>query len=145
MESSSSSATFDPSNSSSQTLHNYAHQNLPPKPSFTLSSDIFSNPEKSNKMSLHLHSTTRRIFIGPTPANWSYKKKSLLFSKRDFAKSLQSPKNQSSRRNRNSSILSNGIINKREKQDTFIASRDSTGPMNLSSLDYYEVISKNKK
>ncbi|CAG8441057.1 8832_t:CDS:2 [Scutellospora calospora] len=39
----------------------------------------------SKSMSLHLHSTSRRIFIGPTPANWNYQKNSLWFSKSEKA------------------------------------------------------------
>ncbi|CAG8606842.1 497_t:CDS:2 [Acaulospora morrowiae] len=57
--------------------HNSFHQ-WTPRHSLS-SADI--TPSRS--MSQHLHSTSRRVFIGPTPMNWNYKKRSLLFSKSD--------------------------------------------------------------
>ncbi|GES72911.1 PH domain protein [Rhizophagus clarus] len=133
----STSTTFNSSSSSSQTQTlRLPHKNL-------FSSELFINAEISNK--LHLHSTTRRIFIGPRPINWSYKKKSFFFSKSIYAEPLKIiKKNKFSQSGRNSLTSSNGIINKRERQVTFIASRDSIGPTNLSSLDYYEIISKSR-
>jgi hypothetical protein len=132
MESSTTSTTLNPSNSLRS-----SHKN-------SLSSELFINAEISNK--LHLHSTTRRIFIGPKPTNWSYKKKSFFFSKSIYAEPLKIIKeNQPSQSDRNCTTLSNGIINKRERRVTFIASRDSVGPTNLSSLDYYEIISRSRR
>ncbi|RIA97755.1 Pleckstrin homology domain-containing protein [Glomus cerebriforme] len=126
MESSPSLTAFNPSNSS-QTLR-LSHQN-------SLSSDLFNNNELLNRASFHLHSTSRRIFIGPTPINWSYKKKSFFFSKSHSFDPII--KNNSSRKNKN--------INKNERRETFVASRDSIGPKNLSSLDFYEFISKSQR
>ncbi len=100
----------------------------------------------SPTMSSHLHSTTRRIFIGPTPTNWSYKKKSFFFSKSNYAKTRQINQDQQpTQQNRDSLILANGTVSKREKQKNFVAKRDSTGPTNLSSLDYNEIISKSQR
>lgn len=135
MESSTSSTTLNLSSSSSQTLRS------PHKNSF--SPEFFVNAEISNK--LHLHSTTRRIFIGPKPINWSYKKKSLFFPKSIYAEPLKIvKKNQPAQSDRNC-LTSSNVINKRERQVTFIASRDSIGPTNLSSLDYYEIITKSRR
>lgn len=135
MESSTSSTTLNLSSSSSQTLRS-PHKN-------SLSSELFINAEISNK--LHLHSTTRRIFIGPKPINWSYKKKSFFFPKSIYAEPLKIVKKKPAQSDRNCLPSSNVIISKREKRVTFIASRDSIGPTNLSSLDYYEIISKSRR
>ncbi|GBB85275.1 hypothetical protein RclHR1_11830006 [Rhizophagus clarus] len=70
----------------------------------------------SKSMSKHLHSTTRRIFIGPTPANWSYKKSSFWFSKSDHATHHKGP----------------------NRQRTFRAEPEVKGPTNMSSLDFYD-------
>ncbi|CAB4488022.1 unnamed protein product [Rhizophagus irregularis] len=135
MESSTSSTTLNLSSSSSQTLRS-PHKN-------SLSSELFINAEISNK--LHLHSTTRRIFIGPKPINWSYKKKSFFFPKSIYAEPFKIVKKKPAQSDRNCLPSSNVIISKREKRVTFIASRDSIGPTNLSSLDYYEIISKSRR
>ena len=71
----------------------------------------------STSMSKHLHSTTRRVFIGPTPSNWSYKKSSLWFSKSDQAIHHQGP----------------------NRQKTFRAEPESKGPSNICSLDFCQV------
>src|SRR5688572_3359354 len=103
------------------------------------------NTEPSNSLSSHLHSTTRRIFIGPTPTNWSYKKKSFFFSKSNHAKAHQNVKNKlTTKQKRTGLILTNGTIKKREKQKDFVARRDSIGPSNLTSLDYDEIISRSQ-
>ncbi|CAG8805834.1 12228_t:CDS:2, partial [Racocetra persica] len=67
----------------------------------------------SRSMSLHLHSTFRRVFVGPTPVNWNYKKKSFWFSKSDRA-----------------------VHRGTRKRKTFRAATDVIGPTNMSSLDY---------
>ncbi|CAB4381650.1 unnamed protein product [Rhizophagus irregularis] len=71
----------------------------------------------SKSMSKHLHSTTRRIFIGPTPTNWSYKKSSFWFSKSEQATHHKGP----------------------NRQRTFRAEPEVKGPTNMSSLDFYEI------
>ncbi|RIA85001.1 Pleckstrin homology domain-containing protein [Glomus cerebriforme] len=70
----------------------------------------------SMSMSRHLHSTSRRIFIGPTPSNWSYKKSSIWFSKSDQATHHKGP----------------------NRQRTFRAEPEVKGPTNMSSLDFGE-------
>ncbi|CAG8631791.1 11973_t:CDS:2, partial [Cetraspora pellucida] len=67
----------------------------------------------SRSMSLHLHSTFRRIFVGPTPVNWNYKKKSFWFSKSERA-----------------------VHHGSRRQKTFRAATDVIGTTNMSSLDY---------
>ncbi|CAG8573882.1 14357_t:CDS:2, partial [Dentiscutata heterogama] len=67
----------------------------------------------SKSMSLHLHSTSRRIFVGPIPANWNYKKKSIWFSKSEKA-----------------------VHHGTRRRKTFRAASDVVGPNNISSLDY---------
>lgn len=37
--------------------------------------------QRSTILSTHRHNTCSRIFVGPTPRNWTYKKKSWWFSK----------------------------------------------------------------
>lgn len=70
-------------------------------------------------LSLHLHLISRRIFVGPTPANWNYKKKSILFAKSDHAKHHH-----------------NHYNHRKGKQRTFRATLESIGPSNTSSLDF---------
>ncbi|RIB14956.1 Pleckstrin homology domain-containing protein [Gigaspora rosea] len=67
----------------------------------------------SRPMSLHLHSTSRRVFIGPTPANWNYKKTSLWFSKSEKA-----------------------VHHGTRRRKTFRAESDVVGPNNMTSLYY---------
>ncbi|CAG8553080.1 7854_t:CDS:2 [Cetraspora pellucida] len=67
----------------------------------------------SRSMSLHLHSTFRRIFVGPTPVNWNYKKKSFWFSKSERA-----------------------VHHGSRRKKTFRAATDVIGTTNMSSLDY---------
>ena len=82
-----------------------------PQHSLSLDSSI------SAPMSKHLHSTTRRVFIGPTPLNWSYKKSSLWFSKNDQAIHHKGP----------------------NRQRTFRANSEVKGPANMFLLDFKEV------
>ncbi|RHZ67772.1 hypothetical protein Glove_299g29 [Diversispora epigaea] len=67
-------------------------------------------------LSLHLHFTSRRIFIGPTPVNWNYKKKSIWFSKSDQCHQEKRPG--------------------KRRQRTFIVEPGTIGPSNMSSLDF---------
>src|SRR6266540_1324625 len=84
-----------------------------PQHSLSLNDSSISTP-----LSKHLHSTNRRIFIGPTPLNWSYKKTSLWFSKSDQATHHNGP----------------------NRQRTFRAEPEVKGPTNISSLDFCEVL-----
>ncbi|CAI2176254.1 11906_t:CDS:2 [Funneliformis geosporum] len=83
-----------------------------PQHSLSMNDSLLSTP-----LSKHLHSTTRRIFIGPTPSNWSYKKSSLWFSKSDQA------------------THHHGL----NRQRTFRAEPEFRGPTNISSLDFCEI------
>ncbi|CAG8520002.1 7697_t:CDS:2 [Funneliformis mosseae] len=83
-----------------------------PQHSLSMNDSLLSTP-----LSKHLHSTTRRIFIGPTPSNWSYKKNSLWFSKSDQATHHNSP----------------------NRQRTFRSEPEFRGPTNIASLDFCEI------
>ncbi|CAI2183773.1 16620_t:CDS:2 [Funneliformis geosporum] len=103
----SSSNIINPSNSS------FTHQNSP-----TLSlSNSFTDTKSSTSMSTHLHSATRRTFIGPTASNWPHKKTSYFFIKSNDSKS-QVVKKRSSQQSRN-------IIKGGETQITSTDSRDA--------------------